>query len=186
MSALIARTLDTATVDQLKEFDKYIHQQDARWTAFHNKSLAVLPWELAFNNLFYRSANAGFSGPPNYQWLLFHPSAALAYDTRQSNKFQPALLLDVIGRYQWKWGGNNTSDITKPYGIALAISWHGNGPGYGLAVHLPQNWSIGLTSSHSSHGGSQVQLIVSTEVARFVTDKERNVQDLRAELEKLK
>ena len=185
LSDLIDRTLKTVTRDQLDEFDKKIHQLDERWTAFHNKSLAVLPWELAFNNLFYRSSNAGFSGPPNYQWLLLHPSAALVYDTRQSDKLQPALLLDLIGRYQWTWSGKNGSDIALPWGAALAMSWHGNSPGYGFSVHLPRNWSLGLTASHTPSQGTQVQFIVSSEVARFITDKEKNVQDLRTNLESL-
>jgi hypothetical protein len=185
LSDLIDRTLKTATQEQLMEFDKKIHQLDERWTNFHNKSLAVLPWELAFNNLFYRSSNAGFSGPPNYQWLLLHPSAALVYDTRQSDKLQPALLLDIIGRYQWTWSGKNGSDIALPWGAALAMSWHGNSPGYGFSVHLPRNWSLGLTASRNSSQGTQVQFIVSSEVARFVTDKEKNVQELRTNLESL-
>lgn len=185
LSDLIDRTLKTATHDQLVEVEKNLRQMDARWTVFHNKSLAVLPWELAFNNLFYRSSNAGFSGPPNYQWLLVHPSAALTYDTRQSDKFQPALLLDIIGRYQWTWSGKDGSDIGAPWGIALAMSWHGNGPGYGFSVHLPRNWSLGLTTSRSAGKGNQVQFIVSSEVAKFITDKEKNVQDLRQNLEKL-
>jgi hypothetical protein len=185
LSDLIDRTLKIVTRDQLDEFDKKIHQLDERWTAFHNKSLAVLPWELAFNNLFYRSSNAGFSGPPNYQWLLLHPSAALVYDTRQSDKLQPALLLDLIGRYQWTWSGRNGSDIALPWGAALAMSWHGNSPGYGFSVHLPRNWSLGLTASHTSSQGTQVQFIVSSEVARFITDKEKNVQELRTNLESL-
>jgi len=185
LSDLIDRTLKTATRDQLDEFDRKIHQMDERWTAFHNKSLAVLPWELAFNNLFYRSSNAGFSGPPNYQWLLLHPSAALVYDTRQSDKLQPALLLDVIGRYQWTWSGKDGSDIAAPWGAALAMSWHGNSPGYGFSVHLPRNWSLGLTASRTPGKGTQVQFIVSSEVVRFISDKEKNVQDLRTNLESL-
>jgi hypothetical protein len=185
LSDLIDRTLKTATQAQLDQVNRDIHQKDARWTAFHNKSLAVLPWELAFNNLFYRSSNSGFSGPPNYQWLLLHPSAALVYDTRQSDKLQPALLLDLIGRYQWTWGGKDGAEVVLPWGAALAMSWHGNSPGYGFSVHLPRNWSLGLTATHTSSQGTQVQFIVSTEVARFVTDKEKNVQDLRTNLESL-
>jgi len=185
LSVLIHETLSVDTKDQLAAFLKEVHQKDERWTAFHNKSLAVLPWELAFNNLFYRSSKVGFSGPPNYQWLLLHPSAALVYDTRQSDKLQPALLLDVIGRYQWTWGGKDGSDIAAPWGVALAMSWHGNGPGYGFSVHLPRNWSLGLTTSHSAGKGNQVQFIVSSEVVRFITDKETNVDDLRKNLDGL-
>jgi hypothetical protein len=65
------------------------------------------------------------------------------------------------------------------------MSWHGNSPGYGFSVHLPRNWSLGLTASHTPSQGTQVQFIVSSEVARFITDKEKNVQDLRTNLESL-
>src|SRR5688572_24821519 len=32
-----------------------------------------------------------------------------------------------------------------PFGNSPAMSWSGGDPGYGVAVHLPRNWAIGVT-----------------------------------------
>jgi hypothetical protein len=182
LSDLVHATLGTVTQDKIAGVGKMLKIYDARWTAFHTKSLAVLPWELVANNLFYKSAADGFSGPPNYQWIVLHPSAAVVYDTRQSDKLQGAVLLDVIGRYQWKWGGANEAEITRPWGAALAMSWHGNAPGYGVSVHMPRNWSVALTRS----SGNKWQVIASVEFAQYITDKQKNVEDIRKKLEDIR
>lgn len=179
---LFYRTLSTVTEEKIADIGKMLKTYDERWTAFHTKSLAVLPWELVANNLSYRSAAHGFSGPPDYQWLLLHPSAAVVYDSRQNDKLQPAVLLDLVGRYQWTWGGPNQSDITRPWGAAAAMSWHGGSPGYGLSLHLPNNWSAAVTRS----AGNKWQFIVSAEFAQFITDKQKNIDEIRADLEKIR
>jgi len=69
----------------------------------------------------------------------------LVYDDGQNDKMQEAILLDLICRYRWTWGGEGGADITKPFGISLAMSWSGGNPGCGVAVHLPRNWTIGVT-----------------------------------------
>jgi hypothetical protein len=181
LSDLVHATLETVTKDKIDGVGRMLKTYDERWTAFHTKSLAVLPWELAVNNLFYKSAAKGFSGPPNYQWIVLHPSAAVVYDTRQSDKLQGAVLLDLVGRYQWKWGGKDDAEITSQWGGALAMSWHGNAPGYGLSVHMPHNWSMAVTRS----SGNKWQVIASVEFAQYITDKRKNVQDIRTELEKI-
>ena len=53
----------------------------------------------------------------------------MGYDDGQDDKMQKAILLDLIGRYR----------------ISLAMSWSGGDLGYGVAVHLPRNWAIGVT-----------------------------------------
>ena len=182
LSDLIYRTLSTVTEDKIADVGKMLKIYDERWTAFHTKSLAVLPWELVVNNLVYRSAAHGFSGPPDYQWLLLHPSAAVVYDTRQHDKLQAAVLLDIFGRYQWSWGGSNQSDITKAWGIAAAMSWHGDSPGYGISLHLPKNWSAAVTRSSGNHW----QFIVSAEFAQYLTEKQKNIENIRQELDKIR
>ena len=179
---LVYRALSTVTEDKIADVGKMLKTYDERWTAFHTKSLAVLPWELVVNNLRYRSAAHGFSGPPDYQWLFLHPSAAILYDARQNDKLQPAVLLDLIGRYQWTWGGPNQSDINRPWGVAVAMSWHGSSPGYGLSLHLPRNWSAAVTRT-ADH---KWQFIVSAEFAQFITDQKKNIDETRAELEKIR
>jgi hypothetical protein len=182
LSALMHRTLATVTQEKIAGVGEMLNILNDRWTAFHIKSRAVFPWELVLNNFAYRSAEKGFSGPPNFQWLLLHPSVALAYDSDQQDKMQEAILLDIVGRYQWRWGGQNHAEITRPYGAALALSWSGDDPGYGIAVHLPQNWSIGVTRSK----GDSYQLIVSVEFAQYVTDKAKSVDNIRQRLEALR
>jgi hypothetical protein len=179
LSALVHRALERSVLDDIAAIGNMLKVYDARWTAFHTKSRAVFPWELIVNNLSYKSASEGFSGPPNWQWLFLHPSAAVAYDDKQDDKMQEALLLDVVGRYRWTWGGKNDAEITHAWGAALAMSWTGDDPGYGVAIHLPQNWSIGVTRSKDD----QTQILLSVEFAQFVTDKRKNVDSFRKQLE---
>ena len=179
ISGLIHRTLDVAVRDQFNDVGTMLKQFDARWTAYHTKSLAVFPWELFVNNLAYQAASQGFSGPPNYQWLVLHPSLAVVYDDSQEDKMQEAILLDIVGRYRWTWGGKNGAEITRPFGLALAMSWSGDEPGYGLAVHLPRNWSIGVTRNKDDH----TQLLFSLEFGQYLTDKQKNVDDIRKKLD---
>jgi hypothetical protein len=179
ISGLIHRTLDVAVADGLEDLGKMLKTFDARWSTYHSGSLALFPWELIVNNLFYKSAKAGFSGPPSYQWLVLHPSVAVAYDDSQEDKMQEAILLDVIGRYRWTWGGKDGAQVTKPFGVALAMSWSGDDPGYGLAVHLPRNWSIGVTRNKDDH----TQLLFSVEFGQYVTDKQKSVEVIRKQLE---
>jgi hypothetical protein len=182
LSVLIHRTLTTATQDKIADVGKMLKQFDQRWTTFHTESRAVFPWELIVNNLMYESAEAGFSGPPNYQWLVLHPSVGLAYDDSQEDELQEAILVDIVGRYQWRWGGKDDAEITRPWGVALAVSWSGEDPGYGLSVHLPRNWSIGVTRDRNEN----TLLIVSVEFAQYITDKRKNVDDIRERLQDLR
>jgi hypothetical protein len=179
LSALVHRALERSVRDDIAAIGTMLKVYDARWTAFHTKSRAVFPWELVVNNLSYKSASAGFSGPPNWQWLFLHPSAAVAYDDKQDDKMQEAVLLDVVGRYRWTWGGKNGAEITHAWGAALAMSWTGDDVGYGVAVHLPQNWSIGVTRSKDD----QTQILFSVEFAQFVTDKRKSVDSFRKQLD---
>lgn len=182
LSSLIHRTLNVAVKDDIDDIGKMLKKFDARWTAFHTKSLAIFPWELIANNIAYKSAKTGFSGPPNYQWLVLHPSVAVAYDDSQEDKMQEAILLDIVGRYRWTWGGKDDAQVTKPFGVALAMSWSGDDPGYGLAVHLPHNWSIGVTRSKDNH----TQVLFSLEFGQYVTDKRKSVEGVKKKLEDVK
>jgi hypothetical protein len=49
------------------------------------------------------------------------------------------------------------------------MSWSGDEPGYGRAVHLPRNWSIGVTRSKDDH----TQVLFSIEFGQYVTDKQK-------------
>lgn len=182
ISGLIHRTIDVVVKDDFRDVGEMLEKYDARWTAFHTKSLAMFPWELALNNLGYKKSEDGFSGPPNYQWLFLHPSVAMVYSDREDDKLQEAILLDIVGRYRWTWGGKSGAEITKPFGVALAMSWSGGDPGYGLAVHLPHNWSIGVTRSRDD----RTQILLSAEFGEFVTDKKKNIDDIRQRLDDLR
>ena len=182
LSGLIHRTLDVAVRQQLEDVGRMLKTYDARWSNFHTGSRAVFPWELVFNNLSYRGASEGFSGPPSWQWLVLHPSIGLSYDDDQDDKMQEAILVDIVGRYQWRWGGKDNAEMKRPWGAAVAMSWTGDDPGYGLAVHLPKNWSIAVTRS----SGESIQLLFSMEFAQFVTDKQKNVEEFRQQLEDLR
>lgn len=168
-----------AGADVQDAFDRLI-RLDARWHAYHNKTRAIYPWELWINGyLIHESQDKGFAEPPNRQILFLHPSAGLEYRFSEDDRMQEALLLDVIGLYWWKWGGENEAEVKRPLGFAVAAWYDGVEPSYGVTAHFPKNWSLGVGADR--HG--KVSLTLSFDFGNFLLEKSSAVDSLKTKFE---
>jgi hypothetical protein len=153
---------------------------DARWHAYHNETRAIYPWELLVNGyLVHESQDKGFAEPPNRQILFLHPSAGLEYRFSENDRMQEALLLDVIGFYWWKWGGENETEVKRPLGFAVAAWYDGVEPSYGVTAHFPKNWSFGVGADR--HG--KVSLALSVDFGNYLLEKSHAVDSLKTKFE---
>jgi hypothetical protein len=125
--------------------------------------------------MFYIPRQEGFSEPPTSQILFLHPSVALAYRDSEDDKLQEALGLDLIGFYRWRWGGKNEAGVTKPFGLTLTMAWDGEDLSYGVSVHLPKNWSVGVVTN----GNGNVSALLSMDLGNYLLDKKKSVDKLR-------
>lgn len=174
-TVMVHRVLSVLIGSDMRRLGSYLDTLDKRWQAYHNESRAILPWELYVNGLFYTPRQTGFGEPSTSQILLFHPSAGLEYRDDTDDKLKPAILLDVLGFYHWKWGGKTGTEVSRPHGLALAMAWDGDDVSYGLTVHLPRNWSLGVTTDFDGH----VMATFSVDLANFLMNKQKSVNALR-------
>jgi hypothetical protein len=175
-TGLTQRILGVLAGSDVEGARKRIERLDARWHAYHNETRAIFPWEILINGwLIHRPAVRGFTEPPERQILFLHPSAGLGYRSSGDDRLQEAIILDVIGLYWWKWGGEKEAEVEWPMGLSLAASYDGLEPSYGVMAHFPKNWSLGVVSDR--HG--DLSLLLSVDFGNFVTEKKSAVEKLR-------
>jgi len=154
-----SRSQGAATIDEL----------DERWAVYFDKGRFQYPWELAVNSHRYHR-DPGFSGPPNDQWILLHPSVGYRYLNGSGKKLEQTLLLEVAGYYRWEWAG---AEATKLRGGSLVVSWADTATefrrGIGFLVHMPKNYSLGLVQERGA-SGHKIALVMSLDLGKVVQD----------------
>lgn len=167
-----------ATVD-------YLDLLNRRWASFNTGGRSLFPWELGINGWWYgrKHDTRGFVEPPSMQIVIAHPSIAIDYANAESGGMEEALVLEVLGWYRWRWG-DDSSAIERPFGASVIATWTGGqgDVGYGVMVHLPKNWSIGVTRREIL-GEDETTVLVSVDLGKLIAKE----NGLRNELfEKLK
>jgi len=179
-AALTHRVLAVMAGADVQDVFKRLKQLDARWHAYHNETRAIYPWELLLNGyLVHESKLKGFAEPPNRQILFLHPSAGLEYRFSGDDRLQEAILLDVIGLYWWKWGGEQEAEVTRPIGLAISASYDGVDPSYGATAHFPKNWALGVGADR--HG--KISVTLSIDFGNFLINKKNAVDKLSKKFE---
>jgi hypothetical protein len=179
-AALTHRVLAVLAGAEVQDVFKRLATLDARWHAYHNGTRAIYPWELLANGyLVHESQVKGFAEPPDRQILLLHPSAGMEYRFSGGDRLQEAIQLDVAGLYWWHWGGELDAELKFPLGLALAVSYDGVEPSYGVTAHFPKNWSLGVGVDRHS----KVSLQLSLDFGNFLMDKTSSVDKLREKFE---
>jgi hypothetical protein len=175
-AALTHRVLAVLAGGDVQQAFEHIKQLDARWHAYHNDTRAIYPWEMCANGyLVHESPVKGFAEPPNKQILFLHPSAGFEYRFSGNDRLQEAILLDVIGFYRWRWGGKEEAEIKRPWGLAVAASYDGVEPSYGVTAHFPKNWSLGVGVDR--HG--KVSLSLNADFGNYLLNKKKSVDKLK-------
>ncbi|GEM_PF-2785496 len=80
------------------------------WDQYLYDSKPMLPFDFFLTDLANRKFQEsdqypdGFRPPPDTQWFLMHPAAALEYvgDAPEGEQFKPALYVEVIGVNRWR------------------------------------------------------------------------------------
>ncbi|MFO1337108.1 MAG: hypothetical protein U1F53_02555 [Burkholderiaceae bacterium] len=164
-----------------------------RWDAYRTQGQHQYIWEVFINgqvmdgdqSLCPRDAGTGmkmgFCKVPESQWIVAHPEAGLRWSdgAEQRSDLQAALVIQLIGRYQWKWDG---STMTNRRGYSLAATYSQSDTNkrwaFGPMIHY-DDMSLALTKAP----GGQWGLVVNVALAdRFfgrkqeVTDALRNVR----------
>lgn len=179
---LVFRTLSVLLSKGMENFGKTIKTYDLRWSSFLTGSKAMYPWELLINDRFYEGTARGFAGPPSSQWLFLHPSIGVVYNPSEEDKMQEVVLVDLIGRYQWTWGGKELAEQTRMWGVSAAAGWAGEDPGYGIAVHAPRNWSGALLLDEDR----DLMFVFSMDFGSYILDKKKEVDGLKKKFDELR
>jgi hypothetical protein len=142
--------------------------RDARWAAYHDDGLFQWPWELRRNGRRLGQSEAcgryasgmqrGFCAVPRKQVIFFHPDVALQWrdGAGSSSDLDGIAVMEVFGRYWWKWGGKSGAEVEHARGFSVMATY---GPadnksrfGGGLMYHGPRGNSIGLTFAKDKVG----------------------------------
>lgn len=166
--------IESQTRKQTEEAAKRTSLKLGRWKTFSDGARAMLYWESLINGT-QKLPEEGFEFPPDYQWILLHPSAALAADGFTTENAEGVLLLELFGGYFWRWEGTEMKSPFKlpgflddyPLGGALTLGFDSDSDlGLGLVAHLPRNWSIGGIMDKDG----ELNLLLSLDVAKFFTN----------------
>lgn len=174
-AVLQRRVLLEMLEEDREETIAYLNRLNSRWQAFNSGGRALFPWELGVNSLVHHRqfSQRGFVEPPSYQISLLHPSVALEYDNSADGELDEALVLELAGFYRWRWGGDDAATMTRPYGVSAIASWTGADElGYGVMIHLPKNWSFGVTRREIA-GEDETTYLLSVDLGKFLVDERR-------------
>lgn len=151
---------------------RYLTDLDQRWRAYLLGGRSLLPWELLVNSEIHRRKLAderGFIEPPRRQLLFLHPEAAYEYREWAENGLEGVLVLEAVGFYRWRWGEGGS--MKRPWGGSLILSWddsEDDSLGYGLMVHLPRNWSLGVVARRNQ-GDDELAVVLAADLPKLFT-----------------
>ena len=109
----------------------------------------------------------------------------MEYQDAGDGDLEEALVLELVGFYRWRWGGDDEATMKKPFGASLIATWTGPSDlGYGVMIHLPKNWSLGVTRREIA-GIDETTYLLSVDLGKFLVDERRLREDLIGKLEEV-
>lgn len=166
VAALYRRSLGKLLEGERLASLTYLDGLDKRWQAYFSSAYSQYPWELALNSSRYKRSPA-LAEPPTRQFILAHPGVAyeiIKEDGEQTLK--ESLILELVGFHRWQFDGDK---LRRPFGASLLVSWHGSTGdevGYGVILHLPRSWSLGVTYRQDSDFAA----LVSADLGKLITN----------------
>ncbi len=161
-----------------------------RWEAYFTEARSQTPWELWTNSALFHRRNPegrGFVDPPGSQWIWLHPTPAyeLVLDRGERNveMFGTAMLLEVIGFYDWTWV-DGSADRKNRWGASFALSYaqspNDDKVGIGFLLHaLNSSFSLGGMWRDTEDPDRSVSVVLSADLWKAFSDPEK----IRAALE---
>ena len=170
-------------MDALKQFSAELNIFDEQWRLYSTETRSQTPIELAVNSEIFerRLDKNGFVAPPDYQYIVLHPSAALEYvsGAADGSRFKPAIIMEWIGYNTWSWRTKGGVRMVRPIGVSLASSFTdragSEGTGHGLLFHYNHVYSLGITRH-----GDDTGVFLSVDLQNLLGDKKAQLKDVKA------
>lgn len=170
-----------------------------QWEAYRTKARHQYIWEVALNGarmgdeLCPKNAGTGmrmgFCRVPTSQIILLHPEGALRF-ARSANKaseLKPALLIEIIGRYQWEWAqvdGRDTAEMTRRFGYSLAATYSSTSTEKEWAFGPMLHWGDYTLAITKAGGGGRWSVVLNLALGERYFGRKQAVVDELAKVRK--
>ena len=177
--------------------------QRNRWKAYRADAQPLYFWEVGLNSMLMRTnllgkpcedrdydgVRRGFCEVPTRQIILLHPEGALRFSrsAAKTDELKQALLIQVVGVYNWGWkaeSGTDGAKMTDRWGASLAASYTNTSSagaegrwGYGPMVHLG-DYSLAVTKA----SGGKWSVVVNIPLAGAYFGRRQEVVDSLSKL----
>lgn len=176
------------------------HKLDKQWDYYFGKARSQYIWEFTLNAYLYhhhlmsdctktgkaedactRSLDTALHAPPNGQWIVMHPSAAIEYtphDDSGGTANHSVAIVELLG-YN-KFGGAGKFPLDWPIGgsIISTVSLDSNGSrfGWGAMLHVRNNLSVAVARRKFA-GKTETTWLLSVDLMKLFLEKKADAQD---------
>lgn len=173
---LVERILDIEVRRRLEQIHTELVKLDEEWGYYFNDARSQYWWEFIANNAIYNPPPDKLSRPPSGQLILFHPSAAVERvdgNDMIQDTLNPVGTIEVIGYNQLRW--TEDGPISRwPLGLSVIATWtpetDGDDFGYGLMLHIKNDYSIAATRRDTG-AGQETTLLFSVDLTKLFLAK---------------
>ena len=177
--ALVHRILEHPLQMRLRQLGNQLATLDEEWDYYLNEARSQFWWEFVLNgNRFdpdceaanQRCVDVSFDSqsgeflarPPSDQIIFMHPSVAMEYadgGPLVETSYNVAGIIEVLGYNRFRWG-SSSGYSNWAIGASLIATWVPSGPGddwgYGLMVHIKNDYSFGAVRRDTGFGTDTV------------------------------
>jgi hypothetical protein len=178
-ASLVRQTLQFTLSDVYEQALAATRVRKAKWDAYFDDARVQFPWELYVNGWFYGRENrrkGGFAEPPNDQFIFLHPGIGVEYvgGAPSGNRFEAALVLELIGYNRWSW--TKAGKIDNAWGASI-IQTYSDRAGMssmrpGVMLHYQSKYSVAFTRKNGETG-----VVLSVDLAKLVTKVEEDTRE---------
>jgi len=194
---LVFQVLQNPVRGHLKQLHSAVAELDEEWDYYFYEARSQYWWEFLVNGSRYDpkcqqddpncvvvDPNREFlARPPDGQLIVFHPRVAAEFVSGEgaaNSTNNLAAIVELIGynRLRWKSGAPYSK---WPLGASLVASWvpaaEGDDYGYGLMIHVKNNYSIGAVRRDTGHG-DETTWMLSVDLNKLFLEKSAQAQKL--------
>ncbi|MDX2422462.1 MAG: hypothetical protein QNK43_07290 [Amphritea sp.] len=173
---LVHQVLKNPVRERLHAIHTELVSLDAEWDYFFNDARSQFWWEFIANNALYDPAGDSLARPPAGQLILLHPNAAMEYvgsNATVEKAYNLVGIIDVIGYNRLRW--REDDPYSKwPLGASLVATYvpatPGDDFGYGLMVHVKNEFSFGATRRDTG-AGTETTWLFSVDLTKLFLEK---------------
>ncbi len=180
---LVQTVLKNPVRRDLRRIHEQVAALDAEWDYYFYKARSQFWWEFIANNALYDPAGNVLAPPPDAQLILLHPNAAMEYvdgGATVESAYNLVGIVELIGynRLRWKKGGPYSK---WPLGISVIMTYipatSGDDIGYGLMLHVKNDYSFGATRRDTG-SGDETTWLFSVDLTKLFLEKSAEAKEL--------